>query len=587
MKKFFSAISFLLALLFCLGCVGCSGGGTGPATDAGTGTDTPADNTPLLICSPTEEPFRIVRAELADDTVKAAASRLFRTLTELTGNPDVEIREDWVKEGGTVSDDVPEILVGATNRVESGTAAAALPRVLDYSISRIGSKICIYAADSDRVTAAVERFISLLTVTETEGVVETVTLDPTLLPVLDSPDYPLSAVTLGGQPLASCRIVVSASAGAGVLSLAERVRVLLGRLTGHEPEIVRDTVPASGAEIAIGDTSRRTDRTVGATEIKFALAGSTFFIHAGMDANYPAAYAPLDELLAVPAKLAADFTETVSAGLSLDGKRVMFIGNSMLYYGNCVINGDQDVADLGYFYQLCRANGEKCVVTDCTFGSHGLREYIGKCDAGHHSTQIDHLAAYDLSVYDYVVMCQVTATDELSAVCRQIMKRFPNPKTKFIYLCCTYTYQQNHTNMMNQLPLLQKLGITVVNVGELCYNIWKGKTPVPGGKLTYNKDSFIVNLKDSNHPNMLTGYIEALMCYCAITGRSAVGQPYDFATNTSLSAKFDAKAFIKSYYNTGTTNFDKVFASPDEMLGIQQLIDQTNAKWNANQGIIQ
>lgn len=590
MKKITRILCAVLALLLAGGAAAGCERGPSDATEAPTAAETVPEPAPLLVCSAEEAPFIVVRSEFADETVKAAASLVRRTLIELSGNEEIGIREDWVKDGGPVENDLCEILVGTTNRVESAQAAAGLPRVLDYSISVIGKKICIYAADSDRVTAAVEHFLSLLKVEESgeEGKGKTVTFEAPSSAIIVSPDYPLGNTLLGGKPLSAAKIVIPAGAGTHESTLAERLALYLSRATGILPPVVTDASPASGAEIVIGATNRgAVSGSIPAGSFTVRLVGSTLFVQATDPGALFGAAPQIEEVLETPGRLDADFTETLNAGISLDGKRVMFIGNSMLYYGNCVINGAQDAADLGYFYQLCRANGEKCVVTDCTFGSHGLREFIGKCDAGHHATQIDHLSAYDLATYDYVVMCQVTATDELSAVCRQIMKRFPNPKTKFIYLCCTYTYQQNHTNMMSQLPLLQKLGITVVNVGELCYNIWKGNTPVPGSKLTYNKSSFIVNKKDQNHPNMLTGYIEALMCYCAITGRSAVGQPTAFATDTAINGAFSAKDFISNYYTPNSTNFDKVFASAVDMEGIQRLVDETNAKWGANTGIAQ
>ena len=100
------------------------------------------------------------------------------------------------------------------------------------------------------------------------------------------------------------------------------------------------------------------------------------------------------------------------------------------------------------------------------------------------------------------------------------------------------------------------------------------------GYFTYNKNTFIVNksTSDGYHPNQLAGYITTLMTYCAITGRSAVGQPYDFVGDESLSSDGVYRTFdeyIAKYYREGqTTNYPSVFASADDMRGIQTLIDQ-------------
>ena len=176
-------------------------------------------------------------------------------------------------------------------------------------------------------------------------------------------------------------------------------------------------------------------------------------------------------------------------------------------------------------------------------------------------------------------MCQVTEKTNLTTICKNLMKRFTNSKTQFIYMCPTYTYQQGYTSMKNQLPTLQGMGIKVVNFGQLCYDVWKGTKAVPGATLKYNKNTFIIDGSDANHPNPLTGYIEAAMCYCAVTGQSAVGLPYAFATNTSINSAFSTSAFITKNYTNGTTNFDKVFKSAADMKGLQQLIDTYNKKW--------
>ena len=53
--------------------------------------------------------------------------------------------------------------------------------------------------------------------------------------------------------------------------------------------------------------------------------------------------------------------EEIKEKVSLDGKRVIFIGNSYVYYGRTVINKSTSVMtqaerdnDMGFFYQLCK-----------------------------------------------------------------------------------------------------------------------------------------------------------------------------------------------------------------------------------------
>ena len=66
--------------------------------------------------------------------------------------------------------------------------------------------------------------------------------------------------------------------------------------------------------------------------------------------------------------------------------------------------------------------------------------------------------------------------------------------------------------------------------------------------------------------------ITTLMTYCAITGKSAVGQTYDFAETTWRTfSQFKSKYYT---YNGATTNYPEIFKSESDMKGLQMLIDQ-------------
>ena len=120
------------------------------------------------------------------------------------------------------------------------------------------------------------------------------------------------------------------------------------------------------------------------------------------------------------------------------------------------------------------------------------------------------------------------------------------------------------------------MGITIVDWGKLVSDIIRQNVAVPNAEKTYVKNTFIVHKSSSDgyHPNQLTGYITALMTYCAITGESAVGKSYDFWNDTSLSSKFHSVSYISKYYTHGTTNYHQIFNSPTDMQGLQTLIDQ-------------
>lgn len=289
-----------------------------------------------------------------------------------------------------------------------------------------------------------------------------------------------------------------------------------------------------------------------------------------------------------------EMVQNTSETVSLDGKTVAFIGNSFIYYGNCVISGDQGAIDRGYFYQIARENGEDVTVYDYTYGGKNL-EYI-------YSNVLSARSPSAFANIDYVFISE--AGENNSSIIRDlsnIMSLFPE-KTQFLYLCHSYTYFKSHSNITGAFSRMKELGISIVNWGELVYRVANGKDAVPGATESYNKETFIKNNSgvkngsgavgagssgDAHHPNLLSGYITALMAYTAVTGKSAVGQPYAFCDDSALHRYFNLDAFETAHYNgTKTTNFTKVFASPDDMKGLQTLMDHYIEKYGAFTGIV-
>lgn len=280
-------------------------------------------------------------------------------------------------------------------------------------------------------------------------------------------------------------------------------------------------------------------------------------------------------------------------GISLDGKKIIFIGDSFVYYGQTVLEKSQSylkqsdrVNDKGYFYQLCKANGENVSVTNFTFGGHGLSSFCsGKCNTDKVCKGEDHFSYLTDRNYDYVIVSgeRASATTEESFLgnIRFIMDMFQkeNPNVKFVYLCSSGAHNVSVSptfpvNILNNLKTIEEWGFTIVDWGKLVSDVIKGETTVPGALQSYNKNSFAVckSASDGYHPNQLAGYITTLMTYCAITGKSAVGQTYDFAETTwrTFSA-FKSKYYT---YNGATTNYPEIFKSESDMKGLQMLIDR-------------
>ena len=131
-------------------------------------------------------------------------------------------------------------------------------------------------------------------------------------------------------------------------------------------------------------------------------------------------------------------------------------------------------------------------------------------------------------------------------------------------------------DVLNNLDKIEAKGIRVVDWGKMVADIIRGQVQVPGATQTYDKFSFVHNrtAEDGYHPNQLTGYIVSMFVYCAITGESAVGLPYDFWNDSTLSSQFDPVAYLDFGYKLGGTNYQKIFNSPADMQGLQILVDQ-------------
>ena len=258
-----------------------------------------------------------------------------------------------------------------------------------------------------------------------------------------------------------------------------------------------------------------------------------------------------------------------------------------------VLGQKERTGDKGYFYQLCRANGEEVEVTSWTFGGHTLDDMFGgNCCADRGCDGVDHLSYLTERKFDYVVISAGSrgcSDDKFAENIEKITNilRGENPNVKFVYLCnvASYgisAYRVRQKKILNSLKGLEDKGITVVDWGGLVSDIITGRTAVPDAVMSYDKNSFIISKteEDGFHPNLLSGYITSLMLYCAITGKRAEGQDYSFCGDTSIEPRFDLEAYRKKNYcyNGATTNFPEIFASPSDMRGIQRLIDRYLAR---------
>jgi hypothetical protein len=274
------------------------------------------------------------------------------------------------------------------------------------------------------------------------------------------------------------------------------------------------------------------------------------------------------------------------AAKALDGKKVIFFGNSHTYYGRTVQDKGQTatiedrVNDQGLFYQFCKANGIDVSVTNYTFGEHELADfYTGSCAAGKGHDGYNHLTDIGDFNYDYVVLQQGTKDPENDLVGDvQKMKNLfagVNPNVKVIFLVHQRAYTNDYA-WLAKVKELENIGVTVVDWGGMLADILDGDVTVPDSTFTYDQNSFIISKSSSDgyHPNLLTGYITTLMTYCAITGEKAEGQLWNLGADHSILGDAALASYRSAYYKyNNVTNFDTILKSETEMTALQKLID--------------
>ena len=287
-----------------------------------------------------------------------------------------------------------------------------------------------------------------------------------------------------------------------------------------------------------------------------------------------------------------DPTTYTAAQKALDGKKVMFIGNSYVYYGNCVLQHtqlqyqwNQRNNDKGYFYQLCRLNNIDVTVRNWCFSGHDLNQtFQGPCTSSYASCAgVDHESHMEDRYLDYVIISLHASKSEqnhLEENIEYVMNFFRqyNPDVKFVCLgnhaVHGLTNRESYPGIVEYYKTLEEKGFIIADWGEIPSDIVAGDVAVPGATQEYNINTFVNNV-DGYHENELSGYITALSAFCAITDESAVGQPYDFCSDASLHSYFDLYERRSNRYKNDTdTNYIEVFNSPSDMLGLQKLVDR-------------
>ncbi len=163
-SKLLRALLCLLALVLLCGTVSCT-------QNPGDGGETLDPSQMLIIAQDGEVHYSIIRSDYkGSSTAEHQMSVLLReTLKEMAqGEPTIGTDYDG-EYGGTPRQDY-EILVGETNREESDTAIAGLGNY-DYSITIVGTKICIVGVSNRAIECAMEDFLTNYLKKTEDGVV--------------------------------------------------------------------------------------------------------------------------------------------------------------------------------------------------------------------------------------------------------------------------------------------------------------------------------------------------------------------------------------------------------------------------------
>lgn len=553
----------LAALMLFLICA-CGGDGDRPAAE----TEPVPEITPVSLAS-----FALIRGEKADAETVNAVAGLYAELIKHEGGDAIQLMDDFLIPGTRADRRLPEILFGMTNRPESAQARAALPGYLDFSVGMMGQKLCIVANTPERLADAAVYFLENL---NTQNGVLTYTGGQ----YVGRWAYPLADSVLDGKPVTAYTVVYPVGS-AVEQAAAERLSFWFGKKTGHCLPVSDDGAPEQACEILVGNTSRTASVDPNGLSPKthyIGVSGGKLVLSTKSAMGYNAILDRLEELLG-DGQLKEDFAENKAyTAASLDGARVMFVGNSFTYYGGCTgIKNYISRNDDGYFKQVAAAMGDNVSVTAVTYGGAVLQrgdpekclyDIMTRAHPNHYGTEGEMDEFYDQDVVVIQQAGQNPSNNEEST--RAIMALFP-PETQFCLFIHHSNVECNHYYVLDTAKTLRDEGSAIyLPVGHLTYEVWMGKTRVPGATLKYNRESFCVNQEDDRyHPNYLNGYLTALTVYYALTGKSIIDCPCDFVSTS-----------LQYYENGATTNYPDILASAADMAGLKQLVEQYVEQYN-------
>ena len=201
--------------------------------------------------------YVIVRPDEGSAGDIAAAVKLYEKLAAALSNPPT-MGTDWVKKTEEIPADAVEILVGATNRPVSGTAASGL-LCMDYSITLNGSRIVIVGGSESALSQAVDALLERLDKDGNLSIPEN--------GIHFSGEYPLKALTLNGLPIGeyglsgdtpltdTVRNAIGSACGVMLSEAGENQPAIRLDMTDHLLDNEAAAVYRSGSDILVSGTN--------------------------------------------------------------------------------------------------------------------------------------------------------------------------------------------------------------------------------------------------------------------------------------------------------------------------------------------
>ena len=563
MKKVTYAACLLCITLYCILFAGCNNTSENVDTE-GSSADTEIEEpVEIVLLENGSSNIHIVIPEKPSNELKDGAVDLLAAIGNTT-TPGLKFV--FGSSSDTVEPGVLEIIIGDAPRDAVADAKSKLKKPHDYIITMSGDSIVVYSENQDEIKNACELLVSMI---DKDNGRKTLTLNGD---IYHSYEYAAENSKISGISVTEYSIVIPSDSGTEA-EIAASVQSLVYENTGATLPIKLSSEPASDCEILIGNNSRSIeskyyvgDNVLSKNEYAIETSG-TKLICAATAASKRGFLAEFSELLLSGGFENLTLRESSQAILpSLDGKKVLFIGNSHTYYGgNVTTTRGPNTRDTGWFYQIAKTFGENVTVVNMTYPGEKFIDLYPR---------LTEQSEEWFKSFDAVVMQQAgTANDSTSLLYGRKIRDLFEEDTVFVYIITEYCIRNNQTYTLNAAQTLKEEGMLIAGWGYVAWTLMDGKAQ--GMTHTYTKTTFRVNKNDTFHPNTLSGYITALTCYATLTGKKVEGSDYSFIKDSYLNN------FIQTYYTAASdTNIIEIFHDADEIRRIQALVDAQVAEDN-------